>query len=74
MFEATFAICGLEPWEKFVFVIVMSLLTFLFFTGLSRVIPSQLISLLPRTAYYLWGDERVLNHWMDHAAASVREL
>lgn len=74
MFEATFAICGLEPWEKLVFVIVMSLLTFLFFTGLSRVIPSQLISLLPRTAYYLWGDERVLNHWMDHAAASVREL
>ncbi|KAG1747137.1 uncharacterized protein EDB91DRAFT_1245583 [Suillus paluster] len=73
MFEATFAICGLEPWEKLVFVIVMSLLTFLFFTGLSRVIP-QLTSLLPRTAYYLWGDERVLNHWMDHAAASVREL
>jgi hypothetical protein len=52
----------------------MSLLTFLFFTGMSRVIPSQLISLLPRTAYYLWGDERVLNHWMDQAAASVKEL
>ncbi|OAX35223.1 hypothetical protein K503DRAFT_802999 [Rhizopogon vinicolor AM-OR11-026] len=72
MFSATFAICGLEPWEKLVFVIVMSLFTFLFFTGLSRIIPSQ--SLLRRTAYYLWGDERILNHWVDHAAASVREL
>lgn len=91
MFSATFAICGLEPWEKLVFgesctidlipvltvlfwhpVVVMSLFTFLFFTGLSRVMPSQ--SLLYRTAYYLWGDERVLNHWVDHAAVSVREL
>lgn len=91
MFSATFAICGLEPWEKLVFgesctldlvpvltdlfwhpVIVMSLFIFLFFTGLSRVMPSQ--SLLRRTAYYFWGDERVLNHWVDHAAVSVREL
>lgn len=50
----------------------MSLLVFLFFTGLSRVIPSQY--LLRRTAYYLWGDERVLKYWVDHAAASVMEL
>ena len=50
----------------------MSLFTFLFFTGLSRVMPSQ--SLLHRTAYYLWGDESVLNHWVDRAAAGVSEL
>jgi hypothetical protein len=57
------------PWSP---VTVMSLFTFLFFTGLARIIPSQ--SLLRRTVYYLWGDERAINHWVGHAAASVREL
>ncbi|KAG2074162.1 hypothetical protein BDR04DRAFT_195008 [Suillus decipiens] len=57
MLETTFGISVLEPWEKLVLAIVMTLLTVLFITGCARyLIPQQFVAAQHRLSYYLWGD------------------
>ncbi|OJA18886.1 hypothetical protein AZE42_06284 [Rhizopogon vesiculosus] len=55
--ETTLAISVLEPWEKVVFLIVLSLLALLLATGCVRFLPLQFVGMRYRLAYYLWGNE-----------------
>ncbi|THU98583.1 hypothetical protein K435DRAFT_660532, partial [Dendrothele bispora CBS 962.96] len=62
--SCTFGLTVMEPWERYlVWTIFLVLFTFCV-VGMVRLLPSQLILIHRRTAYYLWG----------HGEGLVKEL
>ncbi|KAI0764682.1 hypothetical protein C8Q74DRAFT_1180092, partial [Fomes fomentarius] len=55
--EVTFALSMLEPWEKFLVLVVMYLLLGLLLTGVTLYFPNHMALMNARTAYYLFGRE-----------------
>ncbi|RPD56569.1 hypothetical protein L227DRAFT_465544, partial [Lentinus tigrinus ALCF2SS1-6] len=53
--EVTFALSMLEPWEKFLVMVVMYLTLGLLLTGMYLYLPHHLAFLSARAAYYLFG-------------------
>ncbi|KAI0700687.1 hypothetical protein C8T65DRAFT_612780 [Cerioporus squamosus] len=53
--EVTFALSMLEPWEKFLVMIVMYLTLGLLLTGMYLYLPHHLAFLTARASYYLFG-------------------
>ncbi|RDX49173.1 hypothetical protein OH76DRAFT_1312347, partial [Lentinus brumalis] len=53
--EVTFALSMLEPWEKFLVVVVMYLTLGLLLTGIYLYLPHHLAFLTARASYYLLG-------------------
>ncbi|KAI6037757.1 hypothetical protein EDC04DRAFT_2100227 [Pisolithus marmoratus] len=75
LFETTFAINALEPWEKMIFFSVLSLLLFLLFRGFCRIFPSQLFVVQQRAAYYLWGNDTTDRELRYHVGSgAVKDL
>jgi len=69
----TLPIYLLEPWEQFLFVGVMLLLTGLLVTGIYRYLPGHIEFLVGRARFYFLGEEKSLAS-VAHAALHSAEL
>ncbi|TBU28173.1 hypothetical protein BD311DRAFT_663929 [Dichomitus squalens] len=57
--EVTFALSMLEPWERFLVMVVFYLTLGLLLTGMTLYLPHHLAQMQTRAAYYLFGRDGV---------------